>query len=543
MRGTLVIGLLVCRIRDTVEALRQQDRIAQLIQRQLIQRQSALRQWMGTAGLAVSDELMMRCDRVCRMALLTLCFVVPIQPLLPLKTYRLVEAGLLAMGALTLALHGTVRLPLSIRWSFWIGLAGWLVSTGFSSRPWLSIDVGILEFFGLYVVLYLAVVHLRRRPDFVAASILFALGVAIVAAIQTWTIIEVARSNFRALGVPSELPFIAQQFLHYKAAVPLFFPAGVPNTYGNIDNYNSLWVMLIPWLLGLLYVSPRRWLIAALLVVHLYAGLVVYSRGGVIAVAVSVAILWLLHLRASGRLSPAICAVLLLLIGLHIDRTTGSRFADGLISFGDIIAEHAAREADAPPAETEAGRAGSFTVRGAGRGEAGLDDKPSEVPGVQGPSMIPLVPSIGKTPAGGSGDNPDENVPDQSGADRAKALLTGISIAIRHLFLGIGYGMYPIEDPVLMSPHSLAILRFAEGGLLSLISFAMLAAYAPARVYQMMRTGEADMLSAACLCAVLSFMVKAALFGASFAISSNIVWAFAIALCLAACFPRTPVSA
>jgi hypothetical protein len=425
--------------------------------------------WGRNSHIHVSDGAG-EVNFVCVAILLVLCFWVPVQPILPIKTYRLVEVIVVLFAAVTFAVHGAVRFPLLIRLSFWIGLAGWMVSTAFSPDLKRSIDVGTLEFLIFYVVLYLAAVHLRGQRDQVIAAILFAAGAAVIAITQTVSIVLAVQEKYNAMSVPISLPFSASDFIRYKGSVPQVFPAGVTNSYGNIDNYASLCALLLPWLLGLFYVSRHRWLVLILFLVHAYAGLVVYSRGTVLAFVAAVCALWIFRFRACGRLSPAICAVLFGTAMLHADHKVISSFSNGITSF-----------------------TGEITGR---------------------PVAV-------------------ENKSDKSPAERAQALSVGVSTGFKSSMMGVGYGAYPMLDSIYTAPHSLAVLRFAEGGLLSLIAFAMLAMYAPWRLLQVLKRREKNMLEAACLCAASAFFAKAIIFGASFSVSSNFVWGFGLALCIA----------
>jgi O-antigen ligase len=121
-----------------------------------------------------------------------------------------------------------------------------------------------------------------------------------------------------------------------------------------------------------------------------------------------------------------------------------------------------------------------------------------------------------------------------SGKDRASAWTKGLNIGISHWATGIGYGVYPIIEPEFTAPHTMLLMRFAESGILGLISFLMLALYAPVRLAGMLWDRRADIFDVTCLVAVTAFMLKANIFGASFSISSNIVWGYGVMMLLAA---------
>jgi hypothetical protein len=457
-------------------------------------------------------------DLACRIILLLLCFIIPVQPVFHLHTYRTVEAIILLMGVSTFLLQGAISLPPLVRWSLWIGVAGWLISTALSPVPLHSIDVGLLDFFVFYILLYLLIVHLGGRRDFAVAGLVFALGAGIVAAGQTVTIISVVREESWLRSIPPPVPVLPSAFLYYKNAVPLFIPLGVPWAYGNIDNYVSLWVLLLPWLIGMFYFfSSKRWLTVGLFALHAYAGLIVYSRGAILALVPAIALLGAFQFRSYRSLSPAILGVLFGFTVFTVDPVTWIRSVDGVSSFAETFVDV---ERGGPPDLPPLDQSGA--------------ERAQPRPPLDQPDAGRALPRH-RIDQSGVGRNQPQQPLDQSGADRAQAWLTGISIAINSKLLGIGFGIYPEMDPVLTAPHSMAILRFAEGGLLSLISFVMLALYAPLHLLRMARERAGDMLQASCLCAVIAFMTKAILFGANFAISSNIVWAAGTALCLATC--------
>jgi len=384
------------------------------------------------------------------------------------------------------------------------------MSTILSPNVLHSTDAGMLEFFALYVVLYVTIVHLHGMRDFALAGILFALGAGFVAATQTASIVISVREQAAALGIHLPFPFYPATFVQYKDAVPQFIPAGVPLSYGNIDNYASLFVLLMPWLIGLTFVSPWRWLAGGLFLLHGYAGLVVYSRGALSAIIAAILILWLFQLRVYRRLAPAMLAALFGFVVALLVPQFGGKVGDGVITFADTLSEQ------------ELGR---NVLQESKRLQDGMLSADKNVVSRDQERVEDREPK--------TGDDLDQRPLDQSASDRARAWVKGLSIGFQSRFLGVGYGMYPTLDPELTAPHSLLILRFAEGGLLSLISFVALGLYVSAELLRMFGVGKRDMFQVACLCAAFGFWIKSSLFGANFSVSSNMVWAFGIALCLA----------
>jgi hypothetical protein len=456
----------------------------------------------------ISDAMRSSYDHAYRALLLVLCFYIPVQVLLPVSTHRMVEALIFLIGGATFVRHGGLKLLMLVRWSFWLGAAGWLMSTTVSTNVLHSTDAGMLEFLAFYIVLYITIVHLHGTRDFALGGILFALGAGLVAATQTASIVISVREHAAVLGIHLPFPLYPASFVQYKDAVPQFLPAGVPRSYGNIDNYASLFVLLMPWLVGLSFVSPWRWLAGGLFLLHAYAGLVVYSRGALCAVFTAILILWLFQFRVYRRLRPAMLVALFGLVVALLVPQFGARVGDGVITFADTLSERElGRDAVQSP-ERLRDRTSSTEQNIAGQEQ--VENREAKI-----------------------GDGQDQRALDRSASDRARAWVKGLSIGIHSRFLGVGYGMYPTLDPELTAPHSLFILRFAEGGLLSLMSFVALVLYVSAELLRIFGARERDMLRAACLCAAFGFLIKSALFGANFSVSSNLVWAFGLALCLA----------
>ncbi|NJO35897.1 MAG: hypothetical protein HC869_25255 [Rhodospirillales bacterium] len=112
---------------------------------------------------------------------------------------------------------------------------------------------------------------------------------------------------------------------------------------------------------------------------------------------------------------------------------------------------------------------------------------------------------------------------------------------MRHWLTGIGFGVYSVVEQEHTAPHSMTLLRFSEGGILSLMSFILLCTYGFLRFFQLRKTK--DMLVAASLASLCAFFMKAAIFGGSFSINGQIVWGFGVALLLSIAIRGAPTRA
>lgn len=430
--------------------------------------------------LDTGSRTMTALDQLCRYALLALAFLIPVGTLLPLHSYRLMEAIVfLVLLPVTLITRGQVAFPPLIRWSFWIGIAGWALSTVYSSAPAYSFDVGILEFLSFYVLFYLFLALLGKRHFIFVALAVFVCGVLVVSIYQTAII-------FRAVHFP--FPRSASDFIEYKKMIPLAFKDSVPNTYGNTDNYISLWTLLMPLLAGMFYVVRARWIVALSFVILAYCGLMVYSRIGLIVVTLAFLVLAAFRAYAFRKQSGALYLVVAVLVFIHLDAKSFGYMYGGATSIASVMTEESPKTSS---------------------------DRATAAPSIDAPTAR------------------DTNERDASAVDRAIAWRYGMAIGTRHWLAGVGYGVYQRTEQIYTAPHNMALSRFAEGGILSLISFLLLAAYAPVNLARAVRQKH-SMLTASCLVAVSAFMLKVILFGGSFAISSNFVWAFAVALIMAA---------
>jgi O-Antigen ligase len=466
-----------------------------------------------------------------RFILLVLSFLVPAQPalqILPgidrLHTYRIVEFVILLLTvAIAFQTRHRPRLPPAIVVCFWLGLAGWAAATAGSQYPWLSLDTGVLELLLPFCVLYLFLSGEPDRDFLISAGALFVLGALVESAMQAWQIV----SYYRAFAAANHLPeflFLptAANFTTYKIALPIVLPGGLlPFSYGNTGNYISLWVLLVPLAAGATFFVRRRWLAVAALFALIYLGLFAYSRSGVIVIFLSLAVLLVVNFIANRSASAVIIAALAGLIVIHIDRSNLDYYWRGVSGF----ANQASSESTVAPRLPEKNDVASqkhVAVSAPNR--------------ISAPNQNPIpnpASASNQKPYAASPLNQNEVEFEKSGPDRARALKMGLSIGLSHWMTGIGYGVYPVIETRFTAPHSMLLLRFAESGILGLISFLLLALYAPFRlVFAVAR--RSDMFEATCLLAISAFMLEAIVFGASFSISSNIVWGYGIMMLLAA---------
>jgi hypothetical protein len=477
----------------------------------------------------------MRRSTALRFVLLALSFLVPAQPVLQilpgidrLHTYRIVELVILLLtAAVAFQKEPGPRLPRAIAVSFWLGLAGWAAATLGSQYPWQSLDTGALEFLLPFCVLYLFLCSAPDRDFLISAGALFVLGALVESVMQAWQIV----SYYRDFAAANQLPeFLwlptAANFTTYKIALPTVLPAGLlPFSYGNTDNYVSLWVLLVPLAAGATFFARRRWLAVAALFALLYFGLFTYSRSGVIVIFLSLAALLGINLIANRSASAVIIATLAGLIVIHIDHSNLDYYWRGVSGFANQASSESIGAPRLPEKDDAASKPEKNNVASKNDAASGPDRA-----GTLNQNKVEVEHS-GPDPAGAPNQNELEF--ERSGPDRASALKLGLNIGLRHWLTGIGYGVYPIIETRFTAPHSMLLLRFAESGILGLISFLLLALYAPFRLMFLLAR-RSDMFEATCLLAVSAFMLKAIVFGASFAISSNIVWGYAVMMVLAA---------
>jgi hypothetical protein len=418
--------------------------------------------------------------------LLVLSFLIPLQNTFLVKAYRKVlldehvlleifRPDILMLAGLTFWLvhqRKAVALPVILVLSFSLGLVGWVLSSLFSDYPILSFGNGIFEFFAVWVVLYAFLAVAPDRRFMVHAAALFCSGAGLAAFAQTATIWS---------GIPSDtvfgIPIFAEELLNVKKDLELMVKAG-GNGYGNTDNFASLWVLLVPLVAGLFYLVRRDGILSIFLVLLCYAGLLVYSRSSIVIVIFALICLWCYRFIAYRSISLALLVVLAGLILIHARPEIARYYTSGIASFAQGLVRRS------EPAERLSWRAGSQT-----------------------------------------------KILDASAVARADAWRRGVAIATAHWTTGIGFGAYPLVEPEYTAPHSMALLRFAEGGVLSLMSFLLLCVYAPLRFLKLRKIE--DVLAAACLISLSAFFIKVAIFGGSFSINGQIVWGFGVALAVA----------
>lgn len=276
-----------------------------------------------------------------RLALAALSLIVPIQPLLQdlpiigsLKTYRLVEVALLLM-ALTAVTTRRMRAPRVVEVAFWLGIAGWILATIWSAYPLQSLDTGTLEFLVPFCVFYIFLAYGDDRQFLLTCAALFVSGVLAVSALQAWNIISALQIYSHFYSIEPEYRFFpsAENFQFYKASVPTILRKGVPASYGNVDNYASLWVFLIPLIGGSAILPTRRWLVGVLFLALLYFGLFVYSRGALIIVAISLVALLIYQATTARTMNSVIVAGLAIITLIHVSPSSLSYFSAGMTSF------------------------------------------------------------------------------------------------------------------------------------------------------------------------------------------------------------------
>lgn len=259
-----------------------------------------------------------------RCFLLVTAFVVPIQTLLPIKTFRLFVALLLAAAASAVWENRQTGWPAVLLWSFWLGLAGLFLSTVFSQNPLLSLDSGILEFVMPFACLslFLAVSEDQQFMRRLVAVFLFSA-----------LLLSVAQATRILASSPEEfhLPVFASEFLKLKMNVPLMVQAGKFG-YGNTDNYVSLWVLLVPAVAGYFFLIRNKWSVALPLLVLIYSGLLVYSRSGIAAIAIGLLTLLIQRLVIWRHLSIEIVAVCVAIAAVHVPPGSMDYFSKGATS-------------------------------------------------------------------------------------------------------------------------------------------------------------------------------------------------------------------
>ena len=417
--------------------------------------------------------------------LLFLAFATPLQNTFLIKAYRkafldehilleILRPDILVLIGLAICIargRKTVHLPSILMASFLTGLIGWITASMFSEHPSVSLGSGFFEFLSVWATLYIVLAIAPDRQFVTHATILFCLGAGLAALAQTIAIWP---------GIPTNtvfgFPAFADEFLRIKKNVQLMIKAG-GNGYGNTDNFASLWVLVVPLVAGLSYLTQRSWITWTGLLLFCYAGLLIYSRSSIGAVILGLGCLWLYRLIVYRSISLILLVLIAGFLLIHLDPEIIRYYSNGIRSLIQSFLPHPAGDGSWP----EWMRTQKDTI-------------------------------------------------DASGTARAEAWRRGFEIAIANWKTGIGFGVYPIADPEYTAPHSMALLRFAEGGVLSLLSFLLFCIYAPIRLIEL--RGSKDILSAASLISISAFLLKAAVFGGSFSINGQIVWGFGVALLL-----------
>lgn len=266
-----------------------------------------------------------------------------------------------------------VQLPAMLRWSFVIGLAGWVVATLFAARPPLSIGTGLFEFMAFWIVLYVFLALGQDRRFMVHAVALFCISFALVAFAQSAAI----------LSGTDAAPMLASEFLRVKMDLPLMLSAG-GNGYGNTDNLISLWVLVVAFLAGVASLRPIAFV---LLVPLLFAGMLTYSRGGVLAVAAGLVAMIVVSVIARRSFNAYAVAALVLIGVAHVDPASFSYMSQGMASFADGRAKTERRKPAADQSGGERMQAWRTGVRlardnpqGIGYGHYPLADKTLTAP-------------------------------------------------------------------------------------------------------------------------------------------------------------------
>lgn len=264
-------------------------------------------------------------------------------------------------------------------------------------------------------------------------------------------------------------------FLDGKMNLPLMVAAG-GNGYGNTGNFVALAVLILPFAAGSIFGCDWLRRIRALTVaIIIYALLIVYSRAGMIVATLSLIAVFIAFYRSTPRWGKyALLGIGAAALLTHVP--TG-----GLAYFQSGVSSFVTSDNKAPPPDAKAA-----TV---------LQSK----------------------------------LPDASGEARSEAIHRGLSIGAQHWLAGVGYGMYSRYDPELTAPHSMAVLRFAEGGALGLVGFiALILAVALSAL-----RARFDDLDAVCLISLASFFVYAVLFGAAFSLAGLVPWGTGTAIMVA----------
>jgi hypothetical protein len=405
-----------------------------------------------------------------RRSLLIIAFAAPLDNLLAIKAIRKTFMDshvalevfrplvlLLIIAAIGTALaRRKVRLPALLNVTAAIAFVSWIISSVASIDPAYALARGFFEIALPLVVVYAYAANASNRDFLKHSLLLFCLGFAVVALSQSASILADNCCSLTAEG------FLADKMN------PDFMKAAGANGYGNTTNFIALWVLVLPLVAGALYIAKDfdRTKIA-LLAFLAYAGLLVYSRGGVLTALLglsAVAVILSFAVRSVRLATPAVIA---LILAIHFPSGGLNYYRSGISSFANALQQKLVEK----------------QVR-----------------------------------------------PDLSGSDRAKAIRTGLAIARENWITGIGTGIYMRIEPEFTAPHSMLILRFAENGVLGLISILLLFAFAPIQIASKWRHIDPLALSAAI--SATCFAVYASAFGAAFSDGGLIPWGLGLGLML-----------
>ena len=168
---------------------------------------------------------------------------------------------------------------------------------------------------------------LANAPDrtFLRHSLtLFVLGCSLAALAQTvamWP--EICCDNRYGLRAT------AAEFASIKRNLPQSERASA-NGYGNIDNFASLWVLLVPLLVGLYYTAARKLVYGLGLFMLVYAGLLVYPRAAMTAVALGLAAILIYRLLICRQFGSIVVAVVAASALIHMPAGTSDHYTGGL---------------------------------------------------------------------------------------------------------------------------------------------------------------------------------------------------------------------
>ena len=317
-----------------------------------------------------------------------------------------------------------------------------------------------------------------RRDLMVDALALFLGGavtvsLALIAAIET-----ISPGPSYVLGVP----LFPTDFLAIKRAVEFLIDVG-GNVYENPDFYISLWIMMIPVLVGVYY-SARTYRAALLAVVAVvsYAGLLEFSRGGTLVVIIAMA-----GFVAARFVALRVVSLLPLSIAVIFSLMT---FVGMVGYFGSAYDQYATSLESS---------------------NLNAEDLYQVDPG--SPIMV----------HGGG---------DISGEIRAEAAKLALRTAEKHPFVGLGYGVYP-RTVSSIPPHNKLLDRLTSGGILAGLSLLLLTGYVYWQALMLLFRPEKDMLRMGAILALAAFLTKALPFDAAVSLNGIVLWGFLIGLLLA----------